>query len=73
MATEVKDNLTGLNEKENGNPRAVFYKKPIKKDNYNLDIDNIDSPQEVRRQRLLKFQKKYVRDLYVALIFHKKL
>lgn len=72
MATEVKDNLTGINEKENGNPRAVFYKKPIKKDNYNLDIDSIDSPQEVRRQRLLKFQKKYVRDLYAALVFHKK-
>ena len=58
MATEVKDNPLGINEKENGNPRAVFYKKPIKKDNYNLDIDSIDSPQEVRRQRLLKFQKK---------------
>ncbi|XP_076220917.1 snurportin-1 [Nomia melanderi] len=58
MATEVKDKLRKTNEKGNGNPRAIFYKKPIKKDNYNLDIDNIDTPQELRRQRLLQFQKK---------------
>ncbi|CAK9800253.1 SNUPN [Anthophora plagiata] len=58
MATEVKDNLTTIIEKENSNPRAVFYKKPIRRDNYNLDIDNIDTPQEIRRQRLLQFQKK---------------
>ncbi|XP_076636502.1 snurportin-1 [Colletes latitarsis] len=58
MATEVKDRSIGINERENGNSRAIFYKKPIKKDNYNLDIDNIDTPQEIRRQRLLQFQKK---------------
>lgn len=48
MATEIKD----VNE------RAKFYKKPIKRDNYKLNADNIDTPQEVRRQRLLQFQKK---------------
>ncbi|KZC10840.1 PREDICTED: snurportin-1 [Dufourea novaeangliae] len=58
MATNVKDNVRVINKKENGNPRAMFYKKPIKKDNYNLDMDNIDTPQELRRQRLLQFQKK---------------
>lgn len=59
MATEVKDSVIGINEKEN-NPRAVFYKKPVRKENFNLDVDNIDTPQEVRRQRLLQFQKKYI-------------
>ncbi|KAF3428537.1 hypothetical protein E2986_06530 [Frieseomelitta varia] len=58
MATELKDNLIDTYEKENSNPRAVFYKKPIKKDNYNLDVDNIDTFQEIRRLRLLQFQKK---------------
>ncbi|XP_012343713.1 snurportin-1 [Apis florea] len=58
MATEMKDNLIGIHEKENSNPRAIFYKKPIKKDNYNLDVDNIDTSQEIRRRRLLQFQKK---------------
>lgn len=58
MTTEVKDNLRRLNEKENGNQRAIFYKKPIKRDNYNLNIHNIDTPQELRRQRLLQFQKR---------------
>ncbi|XP_034173446.1 snurportin-1 [Osmia lignaria lignaria] len=59
MASKMKDNLIDINEKENGNPRAIFYKRPIKKDNYTLDIDNVDTPQEIRRQRLLQFQKKY--------------
>ncbi|CAL7945863.1 unnamed protein product [Xylocopa violacea] len=57
MTTEAKDNLICIHEKEN-NPRAIFYKKPIKKDNYNLDVDNIDTSQEIRRRRLLQFQKK---------------
>lgn len=47
-----------MGEKENGSARAIFYKKPIKKNNYKLDVDNIDTAQEVRRQRLLQFQKK---------------
>lgn len=54
----MKDNLTSVNGKENSNPRAIFYKKPIKRDNYNLDVDSIDTSQEVRRKRLLQFQKK---------------
>ncbi|XP_076245829.1 snurportin-1 [Calliopsis andreniformis] len=58
MATEIKDNIKGTNEKENSNPRAIFYKKPIRKSNYNLDIDNIDTHQDLRRQRLLQIQKK---------------
>lgn len=36
-----------------GNSRAIFYKKLLKKGNYNLHIDN----QEIRRQHLLQFQK----------------
>lgn len=39
-----------------GNSRAIFYKKLLKKGNYNLHIDN----QEIRRQHLLQFQKQYV-------------
>lgn len=46
--------LEDINEK---NIRSVFYKKPIKKNNYNLDVDYNDSPQEIRRQDLLKRQK----------------
>lgn len=71
MASKMKDNLIDINEKENGNPRAIFYKRPIKRDNYTLDIDNVDTPQEIRRQRLLQFQKKYVQN--VILTVHKKL
>lgn len=66
MATEMKDNLIGIHEKENSNPRAIFYKKPIKKDNYNLDVDNIDTSQEIRRRRLLQFQKKYIFNMYLC-------
>lgn len=40
------------------NQRALFYKKPIKKDNYRLEIDDDDTPQEIRRQHLLREQKK---------------
>ncbi|OAD59736.1 Snurportin-1 [Eufriesea mexicana] len=58
MATEIKDNLTIIGEKGSSNPRAIFYKKPIKKGNYNLDVDNIDTFQEIRRLRLLQFQKR---------------
>ncbi|XP_053988276.1 snurportin-1 [Hylaeus anthracinus] len=58
MATEMKDSPIRRNEKQCSNPRAKFYKKPIKKDNYNLSVDSIDTPQEIRRQRLLQFQKK---------------
>lgn len=62
MATEMKDKLI-----KNGNLRAIFYKKPVKKDNYNLDVDNIDTFQEIRRRRLLQFQKKYV--FYIWLLY----
>ncbi|XP_043587785.1 snurportin-1 [Bombus pyrosoma] len=58
MATEMKDTLINMHKKKNDNLRAIFYKKPVKKDNYNLDVDNIDTFQEIRRRRLLQFQKK---------------
>ncbi|XP_026670976.1 snurportin-1 [Ceratina calcarata] len=58
MTTKMIDNVMNAHEKENSHPRARFYKKPIKRDNYNLDVDNIDTSQEVRRKRLLQFQKK---------------
>ncbi|KAG7201702.1 hypothetical protein KM043_004430 [Ampulex compressa] len=58
MAEMLANGLISTNEKENKSARSVFYKKPIKKDNYRLEVDNEDTPQEVRRQRLLQFQKK---------------
>lgn len=67
MATEIKDNLTIIHAKESNNSRAMFYKKPIKKGNYNLDVDNIDTSQEIRRLRLLQFQKRYT--FYVSLLY----
>lgn len=70
MATEMKDKLINMHEKKNGNLRTIFYKKPIKKDNYNLDVDNIDTFQEIRRRRLLQFQKKYV--FYIWLLYFKR-
>ncbi|KAK0078272.1 hypothetical protein PV325_002757 [Microctonus aethiopoides] len=57
MTTGTNDVMNSTENREI-NIRSVFYKKPIKKDNYNLDIDYDDSPQEVRRQRLLNYQKK---------------
>ncbi|XP_012277521.1 snurportin-1 [Orussus abietinus] len=58
MAVDGGDTLKDLSKDKCVNPRAQFYKKPIRKDNYNLDVDNIDSPQEIRRQQLLQHQKK---------------
>ncbi|XP_046828729.1 snurportin-1 [Vespa crabro] len=52
------NNIRNIEEKQCKNARSVFYKKPIKKDNYKLDVDYIDSPQELRRQRLLEIQKR---------------
>lgn len=49
--------ITNIEEKHCKNARLVFYKKPIKKDNYKLEVD-YDSPQELRRQRLLEIQKR---------------
>lgn len=40
------------------NPRATFYKKPIKKHNYKLEFYEEDVPQEIRRKKLLEIQKK---------------
>ncbi|XP_017788288.1 PREDICTED: snurportin-1 [Habropoda laboriosa] len=57
MAAEVKDNSTAINEEEKNYPRAIFYKKPIRKGNYTLDVDNFTTPQETRRQRTLLLQK----------------
>lgn len=59
MATENSDSLD-LGEHPKGNLRSVFYKKPIKKDNLNLNVDNIETPQAIRRQRLLQHQKESV-------------
>lgn len=38
--------------------RSMFYKKPISKNNYKLEVDFDDTPQEIRRQQLLEHQKK---------------
>lgn len=38
--------------------RAALYKKPIKKNNVKLELDFNDTPQEIRRQRILYYQKK---------------
>lgn len=57
MAASLDNELNTRNPR-NGSERAIFYKKPIKRDNYKLDISSIDTPQELRRQRLLQFQKK---------------
>ncbi|KAI4496766.1 hypothetical protein M0804_000576 [Polistes exclamans] len=51
-------NLENTNEKQCKNIRSAFYKKPIKKYNYKLDVDSIYNPQELRRQQLLEIQKK---------------
>ncbi|XP_043280803.1 snurportin-1 isoform X2 [Venturia canescens] len=45
-------------ERKNRNPRNQFYKRPIKKDNYKLDVEDEECPQEIRRQKLLCSQKK---------------
>lgn len=45
-------------KKRNVNTRSMFYKKPIKKDNYRLEVEEEETPQEIRRQELLLRQKK---------------
>lgn len=56
-STMTDKSITNIEEKHCKNARLVFYKKPIKKDNYKLEVD-YDSPQELRRQRLLEIQKR---------------
>ncbi|CAD6208903.1 GSCOCG00010717001-RA-CDS [Cotesia congregata] len=46
-----------LNDIHEKNSRSLFYKKPVKKDNYNLDTDYDYSHQENRRRDLLNRQK----------------
>lgn len=47
-------------ETQNGNHRSLFYKKPISRNNFKLEIDYDDSPQETRRQEFLNQQKRFV-------------
>lgn len=47
-------------ETQNGNHRSLFYKKPISRNNFKLEIDYDDSPQEIRRQKFLDQQKRLV-------------
>lgn len=47
-----------VDKKENFSERSVFYKKPIKKNNCRLEVDFNDTPQEIRRQRILYYQRK---------------
>ncbi|OXU25788.1 hypothetical protein TSAR_003209 [Trichomalopsis sarcophagae] len=47
-----------VDKKENFNERLAFYKKPIKKNNCKLEFDVTDTPQEIRRQRILYYQRK---------------
>ncbi|XP_015594471.1 snurportin-1 [Cephus cinctus] len=58
MAAEFTDLSADSSKRGSVNPRVSLYKKPIKKDNYRLEVDNYDTPQEIRRQRLLFYQKK---------------
>lgn len=44
-------------KEKNVNDRAYLYKKPIKKDNYRLEVDE-ETPQDVRRREMLLRQKK---------------
>lgn len=45
-------------ETQNGNHRSLFYKKPISRHNFTLELDYEESPQETRRQDFLYQQKK---------------
>ncbi|KAF7383874.1 hypothetical protein HZH68_014631 [Vespula germanica] len=49
--------MASIEDKKYECSRLVFYKKPMK-DNYKLGLDIIDSPQELRRQRILEIQKR---------------
>ncbi|XP_033211824.1 snurportin-1 [Belonocnema kinseyi] len=50
--------MNGSTERQNANSRYLLYKKPISKDNYKLEIDYEESPQESRRHEFLNQQKK---------------
>ncbi|XP_014219467.1 snurportin-1 [Copidosoma floridanum] len=52
---ELCDN--NLNKSNWQNERSVFYKKRIKKENNKLEIEFNETPQEIRRQRILHYQK----------------
>ena len=51
------DSTDHINKKDCNNGRSLFYKKPIKKHNQKLSIDCHETPQEIRRQRILHYQK----------------
>ncbi|XP_034934136.1 snurportin-1 [Chelonus insularis] len=64
MTTQI-GRISERNDKcQETNVRSIFYKKPIKKNNYKLEADYDDSPQEIRRQKLLQHQKES-RDAFV--------
>lgn len=52
------DSIGNVDKKTSYNERAALYKKPLKKNSYRLEADY--TPQEIRRQRLLYYQKKLV-------------
>ncbi|KAI4498930.1 hypothetical protein M0802_006105 [Mischocyttarus mexicanus] len=58
MASITMDITVKNIEKQYKNARSIFYKKPINKYNWKLEVDNIWSPQEIRRQELLEIQRK---------------
>lgn len=66
MAENVFDLSVNLNEKIAVNPRIVLYKKPIRNNNYKTESSDDESPQEIRRQRLLEEQKKWVENLKLS-------
>ncbi|XP_058793883.1 snurportin-1 [Phymastichus coffea] len=47
-----------IDKTESNNKRAALYKKPIRKTNIKLELEFNDTPQEIRRQRILHYQKK---------------
>ncbi|KAK2579357.1 hypothetical protein KPH14_008306 [Odynerus spinipes] len=58
MTTTVTDEIANIDETQCKSARSAFYKKPIKRDNYRLEVDQVDTPQETRRQQLLEIQKR---------------
>lgn len=58
MTTTMTDDIANIEGKQFKSARSIFYKKPIKKGNYRLEVDQVDTPQDIRRQQLLEIQKR---------------
>ncbi|KAJ8679015.1 hypothetical protein QAD02_014802 [Eretmocerus hayati] len=56
--TDTHNHNSCVEKKGRCSDRAMFYKKPISKHNIKLEADLNDTPQEIRRQRILHYQKK---------------